>query len=131
MYANRLLINDGDALLAGEQARAHQAHRRARRRPGSRGNWRENACSRGHACRRIVTPPPDRAGLQRISWVAGSRVTIQIRLDQAKLFQRGLQVLDDLRRDDPGLGQIIGILQRCVPEPEDIEAGLSLVTSSS
>jgi hypothetical protein len=48
----------------------------------------------------------------------------QILSNQPKLFQRRLQILHDLGSDDAGFGQVVRILQRLVPQPEDIETGL-------
>ena len=51
--------------------------------------------------------------------------------DGRELVQRRLQVLDDLRRDHLGGGQVVGVLQRLVAQPEDVEDALSRATSSS
>ncbi|MGP1678768.1 MAG: hypothetical protein ACTS6J_16630, partial [Burkholderiales bacterium] len=47
----------------------------------------------------------------------------QVRRDQAKLLQRRLQVVDDFLRNHFGRWQVVGVGERMVPEPEDVEAG--------
>jgi hypothetical protein len=48
----------------------------------------------------------------------------EIGCDLGELVEGGLQVLDDFGCQNGGVGQIGGIAQTVVPEPEDIEIGL-------
>jgi hypothetical protein len=48
----------------------------------------------------------------------------QVLGDQGELVEGGLQVLDDFGGDYVGGGEIGGILQAVVLEPEDVQAGL-------
>ena len=41
-----------------------------------------------------------------------------------ELGEGGLEVLDDLGGDDAGRGEVVGVLQALVAQPEDVEAGL-------
>ena len=41
-----------------------------------------------------------------------------------ELGEGGFEVLDDLGGDDAGGGQVVGVLEALVAEPEDVEAGL-------
>jgi hypothetical protein len=41
-----------------------------------------------------------------------------------ELGESGLEVLDDLGGDDAGGGEVVGVLQALVAEPEDVETGL-------
>jgi hypothetical protein len=41
-----------------------------------------------------------------------------------ELGECGLEVLDDLLRDHLRRWQVVGVLERFVPEPGDVEAGL-------
>jgi hypothetical protein len=43
------------------------------------------------------------------------------------LLQRGAEVFDDLGGDDGRGREAVGVLQRIVLEPEDVEAGLVTV----
>ena len=47
----------------------------------------------------------------------------QVLCDQGELVQRGLQILDDLGGDHVGGGEIGGVFQAVVFEPEDVQAG--------
>jgi len=44
-------------------------------------------------------------------------------IDGLEFFERGLQVLHDLRRDDVRFGEAGAVLQGFVPQPEDIQVG--------
>ena len=48
----------------------------------------------------------------------------QLILDAPELLQRGFQALHDLPRQDRRIGQVVGVLQALVLEPEDVQAGL-------
>jgi hypothetical protein len=43
------------------------------------------------------------------------------------LFQGGFEVFDDLPGENVGIGEIIGVFEAFVSEPEDVEAGLVAV----
>ena len=49
---------------------------------------------------------------------------LQIRRDLGELLQRRLQIFDDLGGDHVGVGQVGGVLQALVLEPEDVQAEL-------
>ena len=48
----------------------------------------------------------------------------QIRRDVPELFGGGFKVFDDFLGENVGVGQVIGVLETFVAEPEDVEAGL-------
>ena len=50
--------------------------------------------------------------------------TFQFGGDLGELFESGFQVLGDLKRDHVRIGQVGGVFQALVFEPEDIEARL-------
>jgi hypothetical protein len=47
------------------------------------------------------------------------------------LFEGGFESLDDFRGEKIGIGEIVGFFEAFVAEPENIEAGLLAVMSSS
>lgn len=49
---------------------------------------------------------------------------VQVLGNRLELLQRRAEVLDDFGGDDGGVGEVVGVLQRIVLEPEDVEAGL-------
>ena len=48
---------------------------------------------------------------------------LQITGNQCKLIQRGLKVFHDLGRDHVRIGQVRGVFQAVVLQPEDVQAG--------
>jgi hypothetical protein len=58
-------------------------------------------------------------GLRRVT----QRCCLPCGGDGFELDRRGSQILDDPPRDDLGSGQIVGIFQRFVPKPGDVQVG--------
>jgi len=52
------------------------------------------------------------------------RAPIQVLGDRLELLQCSAEVFDDFGGDDGGVGEVVGVLQGIVLEPEDVEAGL-------
>ena len=48
--------------------------------------------------------------------------TFQVTRDQPELFQRSLQVIDDLLRDHVRRRQVVAVGERFVAQPEDVPA---------
>ena len=47
--------------------------------------------------------------------------------DTAELFERGFEVIDDFLGENVGIGEIVGVFEAFVSEPEDVEAGFVAV----
>jgi len=43
------------------------------------------------------------------------------------MFQGGFEVFDDLLGENVGIGEIVGVFEAFVAEPEDVEAGFVAV----
>jgi hypothetical protein len=51
----------------------------------------------------------------------------QINRDFAELFQSGFEVFDDFLGQNVGVGQVVGLFQAFVSQPEDIQTGFVAV----
>jgi len=50
--------------------------------------------------------------------------------DCAELFEGGCEVFDDFPGENVGIGEIVGVFEAFVPEPEGVEAGLVAIDVS-
>ena len=46
------------------------------------------------------------------------------------MFEGGFEVLDDFLRENVGIGEIVGVFESFVSEPEDVRAGLVAIDES-
>ena len=53
----------------------------------------------------------------------------QVRGDFAKLFEGGFEIFNDFLGQNVGIGEVVGLFEALVSEPEDVEAGLVAVRS--
>jgi len=83
-----------------------------------------------------VVPEPGHGGLKILRvrrenklWRIGQRgalahfLLLQLVLNAPELLQRGFQALHNLPRQNCRIGQVAGVLQAPVLEPEDVQAG--------
>ena len=85
----------------------------------------------GCAVRKRTRGRAGRPGLhQGMGYVWPRSVGGEVGIDQGELVEGGLQVLDDLGGDDVGIGEVGGVLEALVAQPEDVEVGLVALRSA-